>query len=77
MLTMEYNGRRLSIRPTDRPGVSLDMFVNRRYVGSTRRGNSVEAYIAALQKLTVLVDRVDNARKPELYEPFWFDRAAA
>jgi hypothetical protein len=77
MLIMNYNGRRLSIRPTERVGVSLDLYVNRHYVGSTRRGASVEAYIAALEKLTTMVDRADNNRKPEKYDDFWFETLAA
>lgn len=76
MLAYTYNGRKLSIRPTTRVGVSLDLFVNGSFVGSTRQGNDVEAYISALRKLTVMVDRADNARKPELYDAFWYDMPA-
>jgi hypothetical protein len=36
----------------------------------------MSAQITALQKLVVLVDRADKARKPELYEPFWFEQPA-
>jgi hypothetical protein len=76
MIAATYNGRKLSIRPTTRVGVSLDMFVNGTFVGSTRQGNSLDAQITALRKLAVMVDRADNARKPELYESFWFDMPA-
>lgn len=76
MITATYEGRKLSVRPTTRQGVSLDMFVNGQFVGSTRQGNSMDAQITALRKLVVLVDRADKARKPELYESFWFDKPA-
>lgn len=76
MITATYEGRKISIRPTERQGVSLDMFINGVFVGSTRQGNSLEAQITALRKAAVLVDRADNARKPELYEDFWFDKPA-
>jgi len=76
MITATYEGRKVSIRPTERQGVSLDMFINGVFVGSTRQGNGLEAQITALRKATVLIDRADNARKPELYEDFWYDKPA-
>jgi hypothetical protein len=76
MITATYEGRKISIRPTERQGVSLDMFINGVFVGSTRQGNGLEAQITALRKAAVLVDRADNARKPELYEDFWYDKPA-
>lgn len=74
MIVMNYEGRKLSVKPTTRKGVSLDLFVNGRFVASARKGNSFEAEIAALTKLKTLVDRADNNRKPGLYESFWFER---
>lgn len=76
MITATHEGRLISIRPTERQGVSLDIFVNGVFVNSTRQGNSMEAQISALRKATVLIDRADNARKPELYDSFWFDKPA-
>lgn len=76
-LIMVIDGRRLSVKETDRSGVSLDLFVNREYVGSTRRGSSAEAQMAAMEKLLTMVRRADHTRKPEKYDSFWYERPFA
>jgi hypothetical protein len=73
MIVMNYNGRKLTVRPTTRKGVSLDLEVNNHFVGSTRQGSGPDAQITALRKLITYVDRADNNRKPEKYADFWFE----
>lgn len=73
-LTRTRGGRVLTVKVSDRKGVSLDLYVNGYYVGSTRKGLDDDAWDAAMRKLYTLVDRADAARKPELYDEFWFAR---